>query len=161
MWVPVFGLMGAIKCLKVDMGVSCMWFGCVFVSGLEHYTFSPLSCLTVALPRQTRHLARCLVETTPVRLQTTSNNADSLCTCLSVSQSVSNFLKKLAAWISAKCLLSNSHTHTHLSCLSLSLINTLLNTVSFLPSVCWTALISALSKQTVKVYRMDSDTTSH
>lgn len=57
MCVPGFELMGVIKCGY--MGVSsCFWMcfgldvrvsvcgcghGCVFVCGLEHYTFSPLS----------------------------------------------------------------------------------------------------------------------
>lgn len=143
---------------RIGCACVCMWMWpwvclCMWTWALH---FLSTVCLTVAQPHQTRQLARCLVETTPVCLQITSNNADSLCTC----QSVSNYFKKLAASISAKCLLSHTHTH-FLSCLSLSLINSLLNTVSFLPSVCWTALISALSKQTVTVYRMDSDTTSH
>lgn len=91
-------------CLYVDVAV-----GCVFVCGLEHYTFSPLSCLTVTLPRQTRQPARCLVETTPVCLQTTSNNADSLCTCQSVSQPAITSENSQLPCQPNICF----HTHTH------------------------------------------------
>ncbi len=104
--------------------------GCVCVCGLEHYTFSPLSCLTVVQPRQPRQSARvssrnytCL----------SANNLEQrwlfvyLSVYLSVSQPASNYSFNFSQVF--------AFTHTFLSHLSLYLINTHLSAVSFLQSV--------------------------
>ncbi len=111
--------------------------GCVCVCGLEHYTFSPLSCLTVVQPSQPRQSARvssrnytCL----------SANNLEQcwLFVYLSVYLSVSQ--PAITASISAKYLLS----HT-LSCpVSVSIWSIHTWVQSHFYSLCWTALISAV-----------------
>lgn len=128
-------------CMNVDVGVS----------GPEHYTFSPLVCLTVVQPRQTRQSASSLVETTPVCPQTTSTRVDSLCTCLSVrlqllTKNISFNFRRIFPWL--------SHTH-----LSISVIDKLKY------SLILTVWLPDPSYQYGRVLQTDfliySDTTSH